>query len=401
MTRAKSFGACIMNEIDLRRLDLNLLVVFEVLMTEGSVTRAAARLGRTQSAVSHALSRLRQQLGDPLLVKTGGGMTPSPYAQKLIEDVRPTLRTIQRIVSPPQAFDPATSRRVFRAAIADFVPTLMPTVISEVLRRAPGVSVEWLAPGAPTMSAVAEGQIDLALVTSSASILPGVEQQSAGELHSATFARKSHPAIARWGLEAWSFWPHVQVQLGERASGSVETTVEERGLKRKDRSFGAKLLPSARARGADRSSGNDDPAGDGGRTGTARSACAGTTDTHPPDLVPLRVELPPGERSRQSLVPNAAHGRVRRSAESSAGEDDRAQPGEGAYPIRVGGGTEAGRGVEMAAQPRWTGAVFEKTRLKLLAGMSTTSISRNPASRPCSTTASRSRSPHAGSRSRS
>jgi DNA-binding transcriptional LysR family regulator len=233
MTRAKSFGACIMNEIDLRRLDLNLLVVFEVLMTEGSVTRAAARLGRTQSAVSHALSRLRQQLGDPLLVKTGGGMTPSPYAQKLIEDVRPTLRTIQRIVSPPQAFDPATSRRVFRAAIADFVPTLMPTVISEVLRRAPGVSVEWLAPGAPTMSAVAEGQIDLALVTSSASILPGVEQQSAGELHSATFARKSHPAIARWGLEAWSFWPHVQVQLGERASGSVETTVEERGLKRR------------------------------------------------------------------------------------------------------------------------------------------------------------------------
>ena len=67
-----------MHEIDLTRLDLNLLVTFEVLMTEGSVTRAAQRLGRTQSAVSHALARLRRQLGDPLLVKIGTGMAPSP-----------------------------------------------------------------------------------------------------------------------------------------------------------------------------------------------------------------------------------------------------------------------------------------------------------------------------------
>ena len=63
-----------MNEIDLKRIDLNLLVVFEALMSERSVTRAAERLGRTQSAVSHALARLRQQLGDPLLVKAGGRM---------------------------------------------------------------------------------------------------------------------------------------------------------------------------------------------------------------------------------------------------------------------------------------------------------------------------------------
>src|SRR6516162_7405664 len=60
-----------MNEIDLRRFDLNLLVVFDVLMTERSVTRAAERLGRTQSAISHSLSRLRDQFGDPLLLKSG------------------------------------------------------------------------------------------------------------------------------------------------------------------------------------------------------------------------------------------------------------------------------------------------------------------------------------------
>ena len=61
-----------MNEIDLRRLDLNLLVVFDALMAERSVTRAAERLGRTQSAVSHSLARLREHAGDPLMVKVGG-----------------------------------------------------------------------------------------------------------------------------------------------------------------------------------------------------------------------------------------------------------------------------------------------------------------------------------------
>jgi DNA-binding transcriptional LysR family regulator len=221
-----------MNKIDLGRLDLNLLVTFETLMSEGSVTRAAARLGRTQSAVSHALGRLREQVGDPLLVKTGSGMAPSPFAQHLIEDLRPILRSIQRIVAPPAAFVPATSQRVFRLAIADFVPLLLPRVIGEVQRLAPGVSVEWLAPSLQTMTAVAEGQVDLALVTSSATFPDGVERQSAGELHSVTFARKGHPAVAAWGPAAWQRWPHVQVQLGERGKGSVESAADEVGLKR-------------------------------------------------------------------------------------------------------------------------------------------------------------------------
>jgi DNA-binding transcriptional LysR family regulator len=221
-----------MHEIDLARLDLNLLVTFEVLMSEGSVTRAAARLGRTQSAVSHALARLRDQLGDPLLVKVGSGMAPSPFAQSLIEEVRPILRTIARVVAPPEPFEPATSKRVFRLMIADFAPTLLPRVISEVQRRAPGVSVEWLAPTPQTMLAVAESRLDLALVTGSAAVPEGVQRASAGTLHSVTFARKGHPAIAAWGAEAWSRWPHIQVQLGERGKSDVEKAADEHGLKR-------------------------------------------------------------------------------------------------------------------------------------------------------------------------
>ena len=106
--------------IDLRRFDLNLLVVFEVLMAELSVTRAAERLGRTQSAVSHSLARLRAELGDPLLIKGGARMQPTPFALELLEQARPILRSIQRALSPRQVFDPATSRRLFRFAAPDF-----------------------------------------------------------------------------------------------------------------------------------------------------------------------------------------------------------------------------------------------------------------------------------------
>jgi LysR family transcriptional regulator, mexEF-oprN operon transcriptional activator len=91
-----------MNEIDLRRFDLNLLVVFDVLMTERSVTRAAERLGRTQSAVSHSLSRLREQFDDPLLLKSGVRMQPTPLALELIEQARPMLGGLQRVLLCPQ-----------------------------------------------------------------------------------------------------------------------------------------------------------------------------------------------------------------------------------------------------------------------------------------------------------
>src|SRR5882724_11116515 len=126
-----------MNEIDLRRFDLNLLVVFEVLMMERSVSRAAERLGRTQSAVSHALSRLRGQLGDPLLIKGGVRMQPTAVALELIEQTRPMLKGIQRVLSPRHVFDPASSRRVFRLAAPDFMLTVFANLLSGLRNDAP------------------------------------------------------------------------------------------------------------------------------------------------------------------------------------------------------------------------------------------------------------------------
>jgi hypothetical protein len=123
-----------MHQIDLRAFDLNLLVVFEVLMIERSVTRAAERLGRTQSAVSHSLARLRSQLGDPLLTKGGVRMQPTTVALELMEQARPMLRGIERLLAPRHVFDPATSRRVFRVAAPDFTLSLFASLLARAAR---------------------------------------------------------------------------------------------------------------------------------------------------------------------------------------------------------------------------------------------------------------------------
>lgn len=216
-----------MNEIDLTRLDLNLLVTFDVLMEEGNVTRAALRLGRTQSAVSHALGRLREQVGDPLLVKSGGRMSPSPRALTLIEEVRPILRSIQRVVSPPEPFDPAKSKRVFRLAIPDISTTLLCNVQTRVHGEAPDVGIEWVRPTTEAYSVVAEGQIDLALGISQNPVPEGAEFLDCQNYTFTTFARKGHPAIESWSLDAWGRWPHIQVMIGDNVKSPVSNSGEK------------------------------------------------------------------------------------------------------------------------------------------------------------------------------
>src|SRR5215471_3305906 len=121
-----------MSQIDLRRFDLNLLVVFEVLMAERNVTRAAAQLGRTQSAVSHALSRLRRRLGDPLLLKRGRQMEPTAVALALFEQAQPILDSLRRVLAPRQHFEPATAERVFRVGAPDFALALFTEVLASL-----------------------------------------------------------------------------------------------------------------------------------------------------------------------------------------------------------------------------------------------------------------------------
>jgi DNA-binding transcriptional LysR family regulator len=221
-----------MNEIDLRRFDLNLLVVFEVLMTERNVTRAADRLGRTQSAVSHSLSRLRSQLGDPLLIKAGVRMQPTAFALDLIEQARPMLRGIERVLSPRRVFDPASSRRVFRLTAPDFTLTIFASLLARLRSDAPGVSVEWTAPREPTLLDVAEGQIDIAIVPAELRWPPGVAGEAVGALEWRCFGCKGHAAFSDWGRESWARWPHLVVRVGDSLASPVNMAAAVARLER-------------------------------------------------------------------------------------------------------------------------------------------------------------------------
>jgi DNA-binding transcriptional LysR family regulator len=221
-----------MKEIDLRRFDLNLLVVFEVLMIERSVTRAAERLGRTQSAVSHSLQRLRSQLGDPLLIKGGVRMQPTPFALELIEQARPMLRGIQRVLSPRHVFDPASSQRVFRLAAPDFMMTLFIDLMARLRKEAPGVSVEWTAPREPTPLDVAEGQIDIAIVPAELRLPDGATSEAVGALEWRCFGRQGHQAFSQWGPDTWAKWPHLVVRVGDSLTSPVNVAASAARLGR-------------------------------------------------------------------------------------------------------------------------------------------------------------------------
>jgi len=221
-----------MNEIDLRRFDLNLLVVFDVLMAERSVTRAAARLGRTQSAVSHALSRLREQFGDPLLLKGGVRMQPTALALDLIEQARPMLGGIQRVLSPRHLFDPARSDRVFRLAAPDFMLTLFADLLTRLRTEAPRIAIEWTAPREPTLLDVAAGTIDIAIVPAELHWPPGVTGESIGALTWRCFGRHVHPAFRAWGRASWVGFPHLVVRVGDTLASPVNLAAAAAGLSR-------------------------------------------------------------------------------------------------------------------------------------------------------------------------
>jgi DNA-binding transcriptional LysR family regulator len=223
-----------MNEIDLRRIDLNLLVVFDDLMRTRSVTETATRLHKTQPAISHALQRLRLQLDDPLLVKQGREMVPSPYAQALIESIRPLLARIGQALAPPPPFDlPRTTRR-FRMAAPDFAHSLLPTLLARMRREAPQVSLDWLAIDAGMMRGLVDGGIDLVVARAfPREPAEGLSHAELTPLQWAAFFRTGHPAARRWSLAAWRAAEHVQVHFGDRLNNPVNDQSGRAGIERR------------------------------------------------------------------------------------------------------------------------------------------------------------------------
>lgn len=153
------------DSFDLRLFDMNLLVAFDALMCERSVTKAAKRMRVGQPSMSHSLATLRVLLRDELLVRVGNSMEPTPHALLLHERVAQGLATIQGAVRLSQAFEPAIENRMFRLGFASDVElALMPQLIAVLRSEAPGVRVVGhLADPLDVESALDEGRLDLAL----------------------------------------------------------------------------------------------------------------------------------------------------------------------------------------------------------------------------------------------
>ncbi|MCC2614913.1 LysR family transcriptional regulator [Aestuariibacter halophilus] len=150
--------------MNIAKVDLNLLVYLDVLLREGSVTKAANQLSITQPAMSNGLKRLRDLFNDPLLVRTSDGMTPTQRALELQPVIRDVLAKLEASIQPETDFDPATSRRTFRIMASDYAES---TLLVEVIRRigveAPNITLDIITPSDVTFHDVEHGKVDMAV----------------------------------------------------------------------------------------------------------------------------------------------------------------------------------------------------------------------------------------------
>jgi DNA-binding transcriptional LysR family regulator len=167
-----------------------------------------------------------------LLIKGGVRMQPTAFALDLIEQARPMLGGIQRVLTPQHIFDPATSRRVFRLAAPDFMRALFADLLLRLRAEAPLAAIEWTAPREPTLLDVAEGLIDVAIVPTELRWPHGVTGESVGALEWRCFGRRGHPAFSKWGREKWAGFPHLAVRVGDNVTSPVNVAAKAAGLER-------------------------------------------------------------------------------------------------------------------------------------------------------------------------
>jgi DNA-binding transcriptional LysR family regulator len=151
--------------VNVSRVDLNLFVVLDAIYTEGGITRASERLNLTQPAISHALARLRELVGDPLFVREGHAMVPTAAAHALIDPVRRALKEIEGSLNQLQQFDPATSTRSFRIGMRHVVESAtLPELALRVRSKAPGVRIAAVHHDRDALhGALATGELDAAI----------------------------------------------------------------------------------------------------------------------------------------------------------------------------------------------------------------------------------------------
>ena len=216
----------------MRNLDLKLLAIFDTLLEERNVTRAAGRLHTTQSAVSHALAKLRRTFDDPLFVPTREGMAPTARALELAAPLREALERVRGALAPRAPFDPSTCTDTVNIATNDYVSfVLAPRLMREIERRAPRLQLRFAALDAATdWARLDDGSLDMALA---------YFRETPGHLHARPLFHERYVCIARRGhpgtgkrLTLARYLALRHIVMFPYITGLIDRRLQERGLAR-------------------------------------------------------------------------------------------------------------------------------------------------------------------------
>lgn len=219
---------------ELGDVNLNLLVALVRLHEQRSVSGAARVMGLTQSAMSYNLKRLREILEDPLFVRDGRALAPTPVAEDLVVMVRRGLAELERALRGPAAFDPSTAERRFQIVCNDYVEAVvMPRVIARLGERAPGVCLELVPFNRASCRAFESGEHEL--LTGSDEMAAGGEVRTAVMLRDPLVCIEAAEGPCRFlDLEGYLERPHIHVHV-ERAEGAADELLRARGVARRIR----------------------------------------------------------------------------------------------------------------------------------------------------------------------
>jgi DNA-binding transcriptional LysR family regulator len=220
--------------VNLVSVDLNLLVALDALLAEAHVGRAARRIGRSQPAVSHSLMRLRELLGDPLLVRIGSRMELTPRAVSLRESLPDALERVRTLLAA-ESFVPATSSRRFDVVIHDHLAdVIVPAVVRRMSAEAPRARLEVL-PWQSPFSMTPERLRSIDLCTScSTEDLQGFERTPLFTDTEAVVVRRDHPLVSRLGtLRTFIDARHIAVVGRGKTQDPVDAWLLEEGIERR------------------------------------------------------------------------------------------------------------------------------------------------------------------------
>jgi DNA-binding transcriptional LysR family regulator len=214
--------------------DLNLLVTLDVLLAEGNVTRAAARLRLSPSAMSRALARLRQVTGDPLLVRAGRGLVPTPRALELRSQVSQLVQDAEAVLRPTGTLDLARLERTFTLRTSEgFVETFGPALLSRIADEAPGVRLRFVPKLDRESAGLRDGSVDLDTGVVGEAVSPEVRAQALFRDRFIGVVREGHAlSHGRITAERYAAARHILVSRHRLTGGLIDDAVDASGLRR-------------------------------------------------------------------------------------------------------------------------------------------------------------------------